>query len=134
MGAVLQDAHRKVLRRETVAGIAVNAIVPPAIIAALGVPPPQALTGPAGALPGLIMASAAAAFLMTLIVTTVLRRAVRKGAAPALAWPRAARGWMRMLPAALPLAPAPAHAFNVGFGALVGATVSRPIVLLALAD
>ncbi len=163
MGATLREEHRQLLNRECTVGILVNAIVPPAIIAGLGVPPPQALFGPEGVLPGLLAASAAATFLMTLIVTLVTRARVRKGAVPRLDWPREQRGWLRYVPNALPLralvlaaraavllvplglllvavaglAPfttTSANLFNVAFGALVGAVATGPIVKLALAD
>ena len=155
--------HRQAVRNETVVSIAINSLIPSAIIWFVDASPPQTLTGEHGILRAMIPAAGLATFLMTIVLTAIVRARVRKGALPALDWPSAERGAMVWIPQnlflrAMVLAPlalvllVPAGliavtltgilpltklgflVFNLIYGAMVGLVMARFVVLPALAD
>ena len=90
--------HRQAVRNETVVSMAINSLVPAAIIWFLDVSPPLALVGPQGILGSLLPAAGLATLLMTLVLTNIVRFRVRKNALPALYWPKKERGAMAWIP------------------------------------
>lgn len=151
------------LNQETVVSTLINAVVPPAIVWFLKVPPPQALLGPHSILGAIVPASGLATLVMTLIITLIVRRRVASGQVQAFVWPQAERGAWRFIPEGLvlralvlaitaivllvpvtfvifavahilPLSRIGALISNIVFGAAVGLTMTRFIVLPALAD
>ena len=163
----IEAAHRAAVRTETLVSIAINALVPTLVIWLLGVSPPASLLGQGGILPSMLPAAGIATFVMTLLLTQIVRARVRRGSLPALNWPRAERGMMRFIPQnyplralalgllavvllvptgvlifalfdralhLLPLTRSGFVAFNITYGAIVGAVMARFVVLPALAD
>ena len=159
----IEPQHRAAVRNETVVSIAINSLVPAAIIWFLEASPPQTLTGEYGILGSLLPAAGLATLMMTLVLTNIVRARVRKGALPALDWPKAERGAMAFIPKnlilraialallaivllvpaglivvalikILPLTRVEFLIFNLVFGALVGLVMARFVVLPALAD
>ena len=155
--------HRRAVRNETVVSIAINSLIPAAIIWFLDVSPPQTLTGQTGILGSMLPAAGLATLLMTLVLTNIVRFRVRKGALPALDWPKAERGMMAWIPTnlilraialallalvllvpagmlvvnvigILPLTKVGFLIFNLIYGAVVGLVMARFVVLPALAD
>ena len=152
-------AHRAAIRNETLISVAINALVPAGLIGAIGVTPPTALDA---LLPGLLLGSGLATLLMTLVVTHLVRGRTRRGPVPLLALadaptivralPRHVAGravsmallaifllvplWSLIvtLGRLLPFGTTGLFLFNVGFGASVGATMTPPVVIRALAD
>ena len=159
----IEPEHRRVLRQETLVSMAINALLPSAIIWLLDVTPPQTLVGEQPLVAAMLPAAGMATLAMTLILTLIIRARVRSGSLPALDWPAAERGTMRFIPASLPLravalgllaivllvptglavaAQLPILPFdkihfllfNLLFGAIVGLVMARFVVLPALAD
>lgn len=159
----IETAHRVVVRQETVVSVAINALAPAAIIWFLDVPPPQTLLETQPIVRDMLAASGIATFMMTLVLTLIVRARVRKGALPALEWPHGERGLMAFIPqnlllralalgltavvllvppglvivaltGILPLTKLGFLAFNLAFGAVVGLVMARFVVLTALAD
>ena len=155
--------HRQAVRTETIVSIAINSLIPAAIIWFIEAHPPQTLTGEQGILGSMLPAAGLATLLMTLVLTNIVRARVRKGSLPALDWPSAERGAMRFIPRnlilravalallalvllvpaglvvvtlidVLPLTKVGFLMFNLIFGALVGLVMARFVVLPALAD
>lgn len=155
--------HRRAVRQETVVSILINAILPSAIIWFLGVAPPLTLLGEHGIVGDMLPAAGLATLAMTLVLTNIVRMRVRKGALPALNWPREERGAMRFIPQnlllravtlgllavvllvpsglavvavldILPLTRVGFLVFNLIYGAFVGLIMARFVVLPALAD
>lgn len=156
-------AHRQAVRNETVVSIAINSLIPAAIIWFINASPPQTLTGDHGILGSMLPAAGLATLLMTLVLTNIVRFRVGKGALPALDWPRAERGAMAYIPQnlllraialallalvllvpaglvvvalihILPLTKIGFLIFNLIYGAIVGLVMARFVVLPALAD
>lgn len=153
-------AHRAAVRAETLVSVAINAVVPAAIIRVLAAPPPVALLGDPPLLPGLLLGSGLATLLMTLVVTTLIRGRVRAGRVPPLTTVPAFARWLPATLAAravvmagvavvvlvplwaalvvgldlLPLTANRLALFNFVFGASVGLTMTPPVVVRALAD
>ncbi|HEX8483802.1 hypothetical protein [Sphingomonas sp.] len=156
-------AHqRAAIRNETMVSVAINAIVPTAIIWAAGVTPPAMLAGAQGLLAGMAKGSGIATLLMTAIVTLLIRKRVRAKPALALAPSElpplvrslpgnvVARAIIMSLVAMILLVPAGAAVatvlgilpldtagfviFNVLFGTIVGLTMTPMVVMRALAD
>ena len=142
---------------------AINALLPAAIIWFLDVAPPQSLIGANTILAAIVPASGLATFIMTIVLTFIIRTRVAKGGVPALLWPRSERGIYRFIPqylllraavlgltavialvpvtfalvsllGILPLTKVGALIFNIVFGAAVGLVMTRFVVLPALAD
>lgn len=159
----IEAVHRAVVRQETVVSIAINALLPAGIIWVLDVPPPQTLLETQPIARDMLAASGLATFMMTLVLTLIIRMRARKGALPALDWPRAERGLMKLIPqnlllravalgltavillvppglivvavaGILPLTKTGFLVFNLLFGAIVGFVMARFVVLTALAD
>lgn len=159
----LSAAHGAMLNGEIAISTAINALVPAALIWFLDVTPPQRLVGPDDLMRAIVPASGLATFIMTLVLTPVIRARVARGAVPPLAWPPVERRWYRLIPrnlalralslallailllvpvtsafvafaGLLPLTKIGALIFNVVFGALVGLVMTRFVVLPALAD
>ena len=155
--------HRQAVRNETVVSIAINSLVPAVIIWFLDASPPQTLFGEHGILGAMVPAAGLATLMMTLALTNIVRVRVRKGALPALDWPRAERGAMAWIPGnlilraialallalvllvptgllvvwvidILPLTKVGFLIFNLIYGAAVGLVMARFVVLPALAD
>ena len=154
--------HLAVIRTETIVSIAINAIVPTAIIYAIGLAPPATLLGLGQLVHGMSMASGLATFAMTLAVTLLVRGRVRRrrdlaltrAQVPAVVrWlptPLALRMLATGLVAALLLVPIGAVAatvlnilplgpgnfilFNLAYGTLVGLVMTPAVVLRAFAD
>ncbi len=155
--------HRQAVRNETVVSIAINSLIPAAIIWFLEASPPQTLTGENGILGSMLPAAGLATLLMTLVLTNIVRFRVRKGELPALNWPKAERGAMAWIPGnlilravalallalvllvpagllvvavidILPLTKVGFLTFNLIYGAIVGLVMARFVVLPALAD
>jgi hypothetical protein len=155
--------HRQAVRTETVVSIAINSLVPAAIIWFLDVPPPLTLFGEHAILGSLLPAAGLATLLMTLVLTNIVRVRVRKGSLPALNWPKAERGALAWIPGnlilraialallalvllvpsglvvvaligVLPLTKVGFLIFNLIYGAIVGLVMARFVVLPALAD
>jgi hypothetical protein len=155
--------HRQAVRNETIVSIAINSLIPAAIIWFVEARPPQTLTGEHGILGSMLPAAGLATLLMTLVLTTIVRFRVRKGVLPALDWPQAERGVMAWIPGnmilraialallalvllvpaglvivaltgVLPLTSVGFLIFNLIFGAAVGLVMARFVVLPALAD
>jgi hypothetical protein len=97
-GMSIGPEHRLAVRNETVVSIAINSLIPAAIIWFVDASPPQTLTGEYGILGSMLPAAGLATLLMTLVLTNIVRVRVRKGALPALDWPTAERGAMAWLP------------------------------------
>lgn len=159
---MIEAGHRAAVRTETLVSIAINALVPTAIIRAVGLAPPRALGGGEGLVQAMAKASGLATLLMTVAITLLVRARVRAGSVPALAHADLPAP-LRLLPGALPLR-APAMAlvavvvlvplgalaatllsilpldtggfvgFNLAYGSLVGLTMTPAVVLRALAD
>ena len=155
-------AARRVVMVETFLSTAINALIPSGIIWLLGVAPPQTLTGKHGVVPGIVAGTALPIFFMTIFLTQLLRRRRRAGLLPPLFSGTDQRrdhpsfgsllgrsvgftlaGVATLAPAAmgiinvLGLVPmnGPHYAlFNIGYGAIVGMTVTPFIVWAALAD
>lgn len=156
-------AHKAVLAQEMTVSTAINAILPAAIIWFLDVAPPQNLLGSNTILAAIVPASGLATFIMTIVLTFIIRMRVAKGGVPALIWPRSERGFYRVIPqniflraavlsisavnllvpitlalvnllGVLPLTKFGALIFNIIFGAVVGLVMTRFVVLPALAD
>ena len=163
MARPLGPEHERAVRRERVISTAINALVPAAIIWALDLVPPKRLIGPHDILSALVPASGLATLVMTLVLTLIIRARVAKSSLPALHWPRADRGVFRYVPqnlvlraialgllavvllvppgfavvavsGILPLTKLGALGVNLVFGAAVGLTMTRFVVLPALAD
>jgi hypothetical protein len=159
----IQPEHRRAIRIETAISTAINSLVPAAIIWFVQLPPPDSLVGVNGIVGPMTKASGLATFLMTLVLTTIVRMRVRKGGLPKLIWPRAERGVLRWLPDSLllraivmgllavvltvpaglaivalvgviPLDRVGFLIFNLLFGAAVGIVMTRFVMLPALAD
>lgn len=155
--------HRQAVRTETIVSVAINAIAPAAIIWVVDASPPQTLTGEHGILGAMLPAAGLATLLMTLVLTNIVRVRVRKGALPALDWPKGERGAMAWIPQnlilravalallalvllvptglavvavidILPLTKVGLLIFNLIYGAMVGLVMARFVVLPALAD
>lgn len=155
--------HRKAVRDETIVSIAINSLIPAAIIWFVEANPPQTLTGEYGILGSMLPAAGLATLLMTLVLTNIVRFRVRKGALPALDWPKGERGALAWIPAnvvlraialallalillvpagllvvaltdILPLTKVGFLFFNLVYGAAVGLVMARFVVLPALAD
>ena len=155
--------HRQAVRNETIVSVAINSLVPAAIIWFLDASPPQTLIGDAAIVGSMLPAAGLATLLMTLVLTNIVRFRVRKGALPALDWPAAERGAMAWIPKPLilraialallallllvpaglgvvalidilPLTKAGFLIFNLVYGAMVGLVMARFVVLPALAD
>jgi len=155
--------HRRAVRNETVVSVAINSLVPAAIIWFVEAHPPETLVGPEGIIASMVPAAGMATLLMTLILTLIVRARVRKGALPALDWPAEERGLMRLVPRNLPLRAIALAVlavillvptglivvsllgvlpmsrvdfliFNLIYGAIVGLVMARFVVLPALAD
>lgn len=156
-------AHAKTLRQEMVVSLLFNAVIIPLILWLLGAPAPQTLFGPGTVLAALVPGAAAATFMMTIVVTTIVRARVSKGSLPAYDWPHSEQGMYRFVPenlllrammlagvAAITLVPTwlvavaasgllpftkiEAAALNVLYGITVSLLMTRAIVLSALAD
>ena len=159
----LGPEHRRAVRTETIVSIAINSLIPAAIIWFVEAHPPQTLIGERGILASMLPAAGLATLLMTLVLTSIVRARVRKGSLPALDWPRAERGAMALIPRnlilravalallalvllvpaglvvislidVLPLTKVGFLMFNLIFGAMVGLVMARFVVLPALAD
>lgn len=154
--------HLVVLGSETLVSVAINALIPTAIIWAIGVSPPGTLLGVGQLVHGMTMASGLATFAMTLAVTLIVRARVRRrpalaepiGGIPAIVrWlPRplmvrmVAMGLVAMivlvplgaaaaaLSGILPLGPRGFLTFNLIYGTVVGLTMTPAVVLRAFAD
>jgi hypothetical protein len=155
--------HRLAVRNETFVSIAINSLVPSAIIWIVGATPPRTLLGPDPLIGSMVPAAGLATFAMTLILTQIVRARVRAGALPGLDWPAQERGLMRYLPNnlllraialgllalvllvpsglivmalldVLPMSRVEFLIFNLIYGALVGLVMARFVVLPALAD
>ena len=85
----IEREHRRVLRQETLVSMAINALLPSAIIWLLDVTPPQTLVGEQPLVAAMLPAAGMATLAMTLIVTLIIRARVRSGSLPALDWPAA---------------------------------------------
>ena len=97
----MTPAHATMVRLETIVSTAINAIVPTAIIAALGVAPPATLFGDDdGLIRGLVPGTGVATLLMTLVVTALVRARMRRGIVPPVA-PASLPGLAAMLPRSL---------------------------------
>ena len=163
MAAHLSPAHSAALRQETAVSVAINALLPAAVIWLLDVTPPKSLLGPHPILAAIVPASGLATFVMTVVLTSIVRARVAGGRLPALIWPANDRGLYRFIPSnlalrgmflaliaivclvppalvlvavadILPLTKPGALAFNIAFGAVVGLAMTRFVVLPALAD
>ena len=163
MTAGIGPGHDRAVRNERVVSTAINSLIPAGIIWALDLPPPSTLLGPTGIILPMSQAALAATFLMTLVLTAIVRARVGNGALPMLDWPRGDRGWYRRLPqnivrraavlaviawlllvpaglllvallAILPMTRTTMLVFNLLFGAVIGIVMTRPVVLAALAD
>jgi hypothetical protein len=159
----IEPKHRQAVRAETVVSIAINSLVPAAIIWFLDVSPPRTLFGEHGILGSMLPAAGLATLLMTLVLTNIVRARVRKRSLPALDWPKSERGAMAWIPAnmilraialavlalillvpsglvvvalinVLPLTKVGFLIFNLVYGAVVGLVMARFVVLPALAD
>jgi hypothetical protein len=155
--------HANALKQETLVSTAINALLPAAIIWFLDVTPPQTLVGPHDILGAIVPASGLASLVMTLVLTAIVRQRVKSGMLCPFEWPKAERGVYRFVPrnlllravvlglaavillvpitfalvavaGILPLSKLGALAFNIAFGMLVGLTMTRFVVLPALAD
>lgn len=159
----MTPAHATMVRVETGISTAINAIVPTAIIWAIGVPPPLTLFGTNdGIVRGVILGTGVATLLMTLVVTLLVRGRVRKrrvAPLPVAALPPLARGLPRALALRAPVLALAAAAilaplwlavvvvldllpmtrtglalFNVALGTSVGLAMTPWVVLRAFAD
>ncbi len=159
----IEPKHRRAVRTETVVSVAINSLVPAAIIWVLDVSPPLTLFGEHGILGSMLPAAGLATLLMTLVLTNIVRVRVRKGSLPALDWPKSERGAMAWIPDnlilraialailalfllvpsglvvialtnVLPLTKVGFLVFNLIYGAMVGLVMARFVVLPALAD
>lgn len=155
--------HRRAVRNETVVSIAINSLIPAAIIWFVDAVPPQTLIGGHAILGSMLPAAGLATLLMTIVLTNIVRFRVRKGVLPALDWPKAERGAMAWIPGnlilratalavlalvllvptglaavaligILPLSKVGFLIFNLIYGAIVGLVMARFVVLPALAD
>ena len=155
--------HRLAVRNETIVSVAINSIVPAAIIWFVGASPPLTVVGEAGIAGSMLPAAGLATVMMTLVLTYIVRMRVRKGALPALDWPINERGMMAWIPQnlilrafalgllavillvptglcvvamidILPLSRVGFLVFNLIYGAIVGLVMARFVVLPALAD
>ncbi len=155
--------HRQAVRVETVVSAAINSLLPAATIWFVGASPPLTLTGEHGIIGSMLPAAGLATFVMTLVLTNIVRFRVRSRALPALDWPAAERGAMAWIPRnlllralalgllaiillvptglaaialvdVLPLTRVGFLIFNLVYGAIVGAVMARFVVLPALAD
>ena len=159
---MISPPHRAAVRNETIISVAINALIPTAIIRAIGFAPPQQLWGLGQLLHAMTMASGLATLLMSAIVTLLVRGRVRRRPDLALTTtdlPRIVRLLPRQLPARAPvmgltaiilLVPAGAAlstllhilplgvarfvVFNLVFGTVAGLTMTPAVVLRALAD
>lgn len=159
---MIEPGHWSAVRNETMVSVAINALIPTAIIWLVGLAPPERLDGETGLLQAMTKASGLATTLMTLVVTLLIRARVRSGAAPAL--PRASLPTIiRWLPGSvllrapvmgliavallvptgaafaaafslLPLTIGGFVVFNLIYGTIVGLVMTPGVVLRALVD
>jgi hypothetical protein len=159
-GALVPDM-RRVLRKEILIGVLVNALVFPLIIWLSNLQPPATLDGMDGVIASFAKATAAAVFLMTVILTVVWRMRATKETIPAvgarvLAWSRfiprnvVGRALLFVLAAQATLTPLGIGVciffelypmsklgfamVNVCYGVVVGTVVTPFITLAAMAD
>ena len=159
----IEPQHRRIVRQETIVSVVINALVPAGIIWFLDAAPPGSLFGNHPLLAAILPAAGLATFMMTMILTTLIRLRVRKGVLPRLDWPTVERGMMRLIPAnlvlragvlavlailllvptallvirvlgVLPFTKVEFLYFNLVFGAIVGLIMARFVVLHALSD
>ena len=159
----VETKHRAVVRSETIVSTAIYALVPSVVLWCVGAPPPQAMFGQQGITTPLLLAAGVGTFMMTLVLTSIVRLRVRKGSLPSLHWPRVERGAMRYLPSFLlarafvlavisvaifvpmgiaavglasivPLTSTGFFVLNSIYGAAIGAVMTRFVVLAAMAD
>jgi len=159
---MIEPQHRATVRTETMVSVAINALVPTAIIWAIGLTPPERLWGLGQLLHAMTMASGLATLVMSAVVTLLVRARVHKRPELALDMsdvPRIVRLLPRHLIARAPVMGLVAVAllvpvgaalstllhilplgvqsfviFNLLFGTLVGLTMTPAVVLRALAD
>ena len=159
---MIGTGQRNTVRNETLVSVVLNALVPAAIIRFVALPGPLALAGDDGLWSAMLKGAGLATFMMTLVVTLIVRARVRKGGVAALAavdlpavvrlLPRFVllRAAMMAVVAVIVLVPigtaaaSAAHIlplgldgfalFNIAFGALSGLTMTPAVVLRALAD
>src|SRR5882757_7501816 len=154
---------RRVLFKEVLIGVVLNALVFPFIIWLLDVKPPAAFDGPGGVVASLAKATAFSVFLMTVILTLVWRVQAQAGKGTAASVGSRVLSWSRFVPrnvigrallfvlaamvTLLPLGVAVCDWFdlypmtkqgfalvNVCYGALVGTVVTPFITLVAIAE
>jgi len=154
---------RRVLFKEVLIGVVLNALVFPFIIWLLDVKPPAAFDGPDGVVASLAKATAFSVFLMTVILTLVWRVQAQAGKGTAASVGSRVLSWSRFVPrnvigrallfvlaamvTLLPLGVAVCDWFdlypmtkqgfalvNVCYGALIGTAVTPFITLVAIAE
>lgn len=159
---MIERAHWAAVRNETIISVAINALIPTAIIWVVALTPPARFDGDDGLWSAMTKASGLATLLMTFIVTMLVRGRVRAGVVPSLAQQNLPLP-LRLLPSVavlravitgivavvvlvpigtlaaqvlglLPLTIGGFVVFNLVFGTLVGLTMTPLVVLRALAD
>jgi len=152
---------RRVLFKETLIGVMVNALVFPFIIWLVNVKPPATLAGADGVVASLTKATIFSVFLTTVILTMVWRVRAAKGGVPDVGW--RVLTWSRYVPSnaigrallfvlaamatLMPLGVAVCIGFglyplskegfalvNVCYGVVIGSVVTPLITLIAMAE
>ena len=163
LAAQIPEVQWQIVRREMVISILINAFIPASIIFALNALPPERLFGSSSLVAAMVPAAGLATFVMTLIITLIIRKRVGAGVLSGFDWPQNQRGLYQFIPSNLfiralalafvaivtlvplglvlssllhftPLTKTEFLLFNIIFGSAVGFIMTHFIVLPALAD